>query len=141
MTWIPDLTCCDALGLPHEGHLLAVGWLDGEHEFPVGPIGEEDYRHLQYLLTVPFQWFMVMGVHECELCQFDGDAGSANLFVPDAGDILVAPELILHYIACHHYRPPERFLTAARRLANSRGMAYLTALLKNNGRFLIPGRE
>ena len=78
-----------------------------------------------------------MGLHECSLCQFSGATGVKNLFVPSCDDILVAPELITHYINAHHYVPPLRFIEAIRAVADCRGMEYKKSILRNNGAFLL----
>ena len=137
MTYIADLSICDYFGDDHGGHLVAVGWLDGGHEYPTGKMERGDYEHLERLLKDPFQPFVYMGIHECNICQFNGAGGTYNIFLPDDGDILVAPELILHYINCHGYLPPERFIRAMKQLSTTRNMAYKKKLLQNNGSFLI----
>lgn len=140
MTHIPDLALCDYFGLEHSGHLLAVGWLDRSHDYPTGQMQEADFSHIERLLQNPFQPVTPMGLHTCNLCQFAGPKGLRNIFIPDAGDILVAPELILHYIDCHGYRPPDRFVHAARRIESTRNMKYKKGLLANNGHFLLTSK-
>jgi len=137
MSYYPDLSPCEYFGFKHEGHLLSVGWLDGAQEFSTGSMAEADYRHLKRLIEMAFQPVIVMGSHDCNLCQFEGARGSRNLFLPDNGKILVASDLILHYINCHHYLPPDRFLTAMRSIKNTRNMEYKKRLLENNGKFLL----
>ena len=121
--------------------LQLAGWLDQDHEYARGEISESDFIHLERLLQGPFQPVMSMGLHECNICQFSGPQGVKNLFVPHNGDILVAPELITHYINCHGYVPPDRFIQAIRGLDSSRNMAYKKCLLENNGQFLLPNKE
>ena len=141
MTYIPDLATCDYFGFDHGGHLIAIGWLDRSHDYSRGKVKKNDYLHLKHLLVHPLQPVTFFGTHECNLCQFNGPHGIKNLFIPDAGDILVAPELIKHYINCHHYKPPNRFLKAIKRLSSSRNMDYKKALLANNGSFLLPSKR
>ena len=137
MTHFHDLQPCDYFGIDHGGHLLAVGWLEEGYSYLTGPMDASDYRHLESLLQDPFQPLMCMGVHECDLCQFSGATGGKNLFVPSCGDILVAPELITHYINAHHYIPPLRFIEAIRAVADCRGMEYKKTILRNNGAILL----
>ncbi|HBL47525.1 hypothetical protein [Gimesia sp.] len=141
MSYYPDLTPCDYFGFDHQGHLLAVGWLDGTQEYSSGSVTEEDYRHLSMLIETAFQPFHSMGAHQCNLCQFDGVSGNKNIFIPDKGDILVAPELILHYINQHHYLHPKRFITAMRRIESTTTMDYKKQLLANHGQFLLKGNQ
>mgnify|MGYP000497981961 CR=1 FL=1 len=102
---------------------------------------EADYLHLVNLLKAPFQPSVMMGPHECELCQFSGAMGSKNLFVPFDDVIMVAPELITHYINCHGYLPPRRFIDGSRSLEASKGIPYHKALLQNGGSFLLDKRR
>lgn len=141
MSCYPDLTPCDYFGFDHQGHLLAVGWLDGTQEYSSGSVTEEDYRHLETLIETAFQPLLIMGSHQCNLCQFDGVSGYKNLFIPDQGAILVAPELILHYINQHHYLPPKRFMTAMRRIESTTTLDYKKQLLATHGQFLLKGNQ
>ena len=77
------------------------------------------------------------GVHNCELCQYDPPHGHLNLFVPDGTRILVCPELITHYIAAHHYRPPDVFLEAVLNCPDTRTIEYKKMLLRCGGRALV----
>jgi hypothetical protein len=53
------------------------------------------------------------GFHRCDLCLYTSEkAGTKNLFVSGEQRVYVAPELILHYMNAHHYRPPEEFCAA-----------------------------
>ncbi|MCZ7644685.1 MAG: hypothetical protein M5U26_05265 [Planctomycetota bacterium] len=136
MTYIADMAACDYFGLNHGGHLIAIGWLDKAHDYPKGTLKEDDILHLNHLLLNPFQPMLFLGTHQCNLCASDGPEGYLNLFVPDQGDILVAPELIMHYIEFHNYLPPHRFMTALRNLPGSNGIEYESKLIANNGSFL-----
>jgi hypothetical protein len=79
-----------------------------------------------------------MGVHECNLCQFAGEASSAaNLFFPHEDRIYVCPELIAHYINAHHYQPPTIFWDAVRTCPPMASMDYKRLLLKCGGGILL----
>jgi hypothetical protein len=53
MTWFADMSPCTCFpGHSGEG-LLAVGWLEAGHEFPVGLSPREVYFRLQELLYDP----------------------------------------------------------------------------------------
>ncbi|MBA4105156.1 MAG: hypothetical protein C0485_05310 [Pirellula sp.] len=78
-----------------------------------------------------------MGVHECEICQFHGEAvGSANLYIPFDGNIYVCPELITHYINAHLYSPPSIFCDAVLACPPMNSMGYKRLLLACNGQVL-----
>jgi hypothetical protein len=57
-----------------------------------------------------------MGFHCCEFCPPRSDGrftrGHRNVWIPADSVVYVAPELILHYIEAHGYRPPDEFITA-----------------------------
>jgi hypothetical protein len=60
-----------------------------------------------------------------------------NLFVPCGDIIFVAPAMIAHYIAAHHYLPPEAFLVAAISIAPLSRQDYLRSLMRSGGGILI----
>src|SRR5205823_2146919 len=50
------------------------------------------------------------GLHQCEFC---GQAyGLDNLGVPSGDLLFVFPDLIVHYVEQHGYKPPEEFIAA-----------------------------
>ena len=57
--------------------------------------------------------------------------GAANLFIPGEGFIYVAPSMIAHYVAAHHYEPPVEFWDAVMNCPEMRSDAYMQALLAN----------
>ncbi len=136
MTVIVDLERCDYLPVPGE-NLLAVGWLGRGARFETGPVGRDFLERLRRLLVNPWEPLVSLGLHECDLCQFNGPAYGRNLFVPHRGRIYVAPEAVLHYIETHWYRPPNEFISAVEQCPEMNSMAYKKALLENGGRSLI----
>jgi hypothetical protein len=108
-----------------------IGWLDGDHEFRLGPCDirvtkllEENYEQLAV--------HRMRGLHWCELCHNHEEhfmvresrrpmiLGSAELWVPGPpGTIFAAPDLILHYITKHSYHPPDQFVAAVLSLPGS----------------------
>ncbi|HEY2841699.1 MAG TPA: hypothetical protein VGJ26_21240 [Pirellulales bacterium] len=116
----------------------AIGWLTRDARFPQGAVSKEFFENLQALCSSPWQPFVVsMGVHHCELCQFDPPAFSSNLFVPFQGCIFVAPVAITHYVSVHWYRPPDVFIQAVAECPSTSSMEYKKAILENGGRSLI----
>ncbi len=77
------------------------------------------------------------GVHNCELCQYDPPSGHTNLFVPNGSSIYVCPELVIHFIAAHQYRPPDEFLDAVAACPAMGTMEYKKLLLNSGGRSLV----
>ncbi len=137
MAHIDDLSPGNYFGEEIAQNLRAVGWLSSEVPFPTGRVERVVFEKLKSLLINPWQPFVSMGVHECEICQFDPPSGNANLFVPNGKLIFVCPELIMHYIAAHHYRPPDEFLAAVIDCPDTRTIEYKKLLLTSGGRALL----
>ncbi|MBW2455213.1 MAG: hypothetical protein JRI68_11915 [Deltaproteobacteria bacterium] len=107
-----------------------VGWLEADEPFLQGAVPAEDVAKLGQLVIHTWKPpFMAGGWHDCTLCpRKPGDGpimwdiggqqtmlGATEIYVP-AGEVMFsAPNLILHYIADHGYRPPEVFLAAVRK--------------------------
>lgn len=137
MAWYKDLSSIDYFGPHASAHLRAVGWLDKDQAFPIGDTDRDTFERLRELLKDPWEPCIAVGGHECELCQFEGETGSSNLFVPGNGVIYVAPALITHYINSHKYLPPSEFVDAIMRCPDIRSMDYKKAILANGGRVLV----
>ena len=120
--FIPDL-------YPHIYHIptghpgvLAVGWLDGKHEFPTGNIGVRVAWKIRRLAKRPV--LLYRGFHICEMCPVPSGGNKAPpqevvrngevwLEVPD-GVIYAFPTLLTHYIGRHQYLPPPAFVSAVK---------------------------
>lgn len=136
MAGIRDLEPCDYLPVCGE-HILAVGWLSDNVTFPRGDTPRQVYDRLVEFCKNPWQPFVSMGYHGCEICQFDGEQlGNSNLFFPHEKKILVCPELIVHYINAHSYQPPELFCEAVLACPEMDSAAYKKRLIECNGRIL-----
>lgn len=95
----------------------SVGWLDDTHPFPTGDVPPQVPRLLRELaLTLPVN--QMRGFHTCELCGQDWRRredvlrllGSAEIWLKTASGYWAAPDLIIHYIEDHRYRPPDELL-------------------------------
>jgi hypothetical protein len=127
--WIEDLS-----PLGDSPRLFAVGWLARGHEYPIGEIPMATYKKLAALLAKPWQAAASGVIQPCSLCLYEADrAGTMNLFVPGEQRVYVAPELILHYLNAHHYRPPEEFCTAVVNCPTMGTPEYRQALLTAGG--------
>jgi hypothetical protein len=109
--------------------LTAIGWLERGRAFPSGAVDVDIYSKLLALLDDPWQPVVTMGSHTCDLCLYDGQSGTKNLFVPASNVAFVCPELITHYMNAHGYRPPEGFCQAVLACPPMRSMPYMKALL------------
>jgi hypothetical protein len=116
--------------------VVHVGWLDGVHPFPKGPIDRRLVEKLKVLAAKPVELYR--GSHICELCPEPADV--VKTFIPDRGKLIdpscsrmqwaeqrcsngeirvssgavifAAPALDVHYIEEHGYLPPAEFLEA-----------------------------
>lgn len=131
-----DLSRWDEFAV-YADHIVAVGWLGKSSAFTTGPTPEPVYQRLQLFARNPWQPFVAMGYHQCELCQYDGEKqGTANLYIPFVGKIFVAPELITHYINAHFYQPPAVFCEAVMACPEMGSMDYKRLLIGCNGQVL-----
>jgi len=92
---------------------LNVGWLENGYAFDVGRTPWM-FRLTLRILDQDLKNLM-LGDHECDLCEGEGrkPTGNGEIHVtgPD-GVTYVAPYLIVHYIDKHKYRPPQAFIDA-----------------------------
>lgn len=113
--------------MKHEANpdLLAVGWLDAEHDFPKGKASEEVLKKILKLCFKPVN--PTRGFHPSPFLprnpygypvEYDGrrmGLGSAEIRVLGKnGKSYRAPNLIYHYIKDCGYLPPQEFLDAPR---------------------------
>ena len=137
MTYYEDCSKCTYFSVEGMDNLLAIGWLEKEYPYEKGEVPRDFYRKLKKLFQRPWQPVAFCGPHFCSFCQFDQAGGTQNLFVPYDGNIYVAPSLIVHYIACHYYKPPDVFIEAVMACPPIKSIAYKKALLANGGRPLV----
>lgn len=142
MTYFADLTPCDYFPVESREPLLAVGWLDREHDYCRGEVAQSFVMKLFELLRKPWQPCVFDGIHTCDFCRFSGGpdyfrlrrqnesvlVGCWNLFVPGNECVFVAPSLIIHYIDSHGYCPPAVFQQAVMGCPEMRSMGYLKAV-------------
>src|SRR5262245_57911764 len=86
--------------------------LAGTGQYPTGLVDPAVYTRLVELLRNPWEPGIAMGFHQCDLCLCGGESGKRNLYVPAGGVVLVAPELVAHYMNAHGYQPPDEFCAA-----------------------------
>jgi hypothetical protein len=97
-----------------------VGWLSAKTGFPTEQPNDEILRLLWVYCSVSVN--ATRGTHACDICGnpmqsvFTKGAerlrlGSAEIWLFSLeGAIYRAPNLIYHYVADHHYQPPDIFL-------------------------------
>ena len=137
MTWYADDRECDFFGAEYSSSIRAIGWLDQAQRFETGTTDESVFKSLQVLFQSPYAPFVSPGVHICNLCQYAGAIGNTTLLVPGDGVLYVCPELILHYVSAHWYKPPELFCQAVLECPPLNSIEYKKRLLANGGRKLV----
>jgi hypothetical protein len=117
MTFFPDLGRCSLVA--QGDHVRAVGWLHPDHPYTNGPVPAEFLARLKEFITRPslsgddFCFPGYGGFHTCEFC---GKVhGCGNLGLPADDLLFVFPDMLVHYIEEHGYRPPDTFIEALMR--------------------------
>ena len=136
MAWYEDLTPCGYFGEEAAGVLRSVGWLEAGRPFLCGPTPKDIFDKLCDLAREPWAPVAFAGPHFCDLCQYGGWSGTANVFIPGNRFLYVCPAMVTHYMDAHHYRPPDEFAMAVRQCPAMRSREYLQAILRNGGRQL-----
>jgi hypothetical protein len=111
--------------------VVHVGWLGAGYDYSKGNVPEHLVETLVKLSSNLVELYR--GLHICELCQvpegFDGKSfkeqwewevqrssnGEIRIVVDEV--TFAAPQLIVHYIKEHGYRPPDVFLRAVESVA------------------------
>ncbi len=121
------MSVCTYMVASTHANILAVGWLGKRHPFPTGQMPADAFQRLLELTIEPWQPFVAGGAHSCDFCR--QAHGSANLFIPHSGRLFIAPELIVHYVSKHEYRPPDEFCLAVLECPDMDSKAYLDAVI------------
>jgi hypothetical protein len=99
-----------------------VGWLSLRHEFPKEVPTDEFLDLLWSYCKISVA--QTRGLHECEFCPPNTSnyvvrneqrllLGSAEIRAFGLNYVIyAAPTLIYHYVAVHHYKPPDEFVRA-----------------------------
>jgi hypothetical protein len=121
MTYFEDLTPYSYIQKDKE-HLLNVGWLDSRHDYRKAAVSQDFIEKLAWL-SVNAAVNRTPGIHKCSLCppmdfgfhiisieREQHLLGSAEIRVKGPEATYAAPDLLLHYVLDHKYRPPEDFI-------------------------------
>lgn len=129
MTYYEDLSPYQYIpeSVPDGVAAVNVGWLEACREFPQGDASEEFIACLSDIVKYDRQ-AKTRGWHRCHLphagdepsypfsVEVDGQrislGGAEVRVVSSSGLWMIAPDLVLHYVLDHFYRPPEDFLEA-----------------------------
>jgi hypothetical protein len=122
MAYFPDLTDYTYAKWGVYPGSAAVGWLAAGHPVPTSAPSEALLDRLWEFCKVSVA--QLRGVHDCDLCNDEGAhfverkgetllLGTSEIRVfGTAGEVYAAPTLIYHYVAVHHYAPPDEFVRA-----------------------------
>lgn len=115
--------------------MVNVGWLSVSHPYAHGEVEVEIVIKLARICREGVK--RTRGFHVCELCPpqpFDAPptptivrldhseyaVGGAEIrVVSSSGKVFAAPDMIVHYVTAHEYRPPDEFLDAVNKTKNS----------------------
>lgn len=104
------------------GPLINIGWLSAGHSYPTGAVPEQIVVKLARLCRMGVH--RTRGLHRCEFCvapegssrkpatssrDEEGEfvVGGAEIRVASpSGVTFAAPDMIIHYVTAHGYRPP-----------------------------------
>jgi hypothetical protein len=92
--------------------LRAVGWLDIEHPYTRGSVEPAFLEALQRHVKTAWAPMVMAGPHFCQFCTGNPQGGSGNVWIPSEHHLFIAPELVVHYVTGHGYRPPDAFIEA-----------------------------
>jgi hypothetical protein len=124
--YVPDLTPYADYDRPTH-RIFHVGWLIKSEPFETEPPSEEVVAQLKRQL--PFRVLRTRGWFKCHLCkrrdylQLEEDKqelGGAEIWIENGDVTYACPDMIIHYIEDHHYKPPAAFLKALK-IVDSKG--------------------
>jgi hypothetical protein len=102
---VPELAHATGIQSPIEA--IAVGWL-GDRVPSIGAVDNDLRAALEHFSRFHYLDGGQLGLHTCEICGRFAGRGEMLIETPEGRYVL--PQLVLHYIADHSYRPPEAFL-------------------------------
>jgi hypothetical protein len=130
MTYFEDLTPYSYIQ-EDRALLLNVGWLDSGHEYRSGALPQDFIEKLAWL-SVNATVNRTPGIHKCSLCppmdfgfhiiSLEHEKhllGSAEIRVKGSEATYAAPDLLIHYVLDHKYRPPEDFIAGVLMIGTS----------------------
>lgn len=112
----------------------AVGWLDIAHPYTRGTVEPAFLEALQHHVEKAWAPVAAAGPHFCQFCpenpRSGGRVGAAgNVWIPSERHLFIEPELIVHYITAHGYRPPDAFIEAVLACPAQKSPEYFERLL------------
>lgn len=143
MVWFADLTDYAYLDRIEYTACINVGWLDSAHSFSRGQVSRRFLGRLRDFCRVRVH--EGESAHLCNLSECPGLRGSdradsavmeqlgtaeIRVFARDS-KVFAAPNLILHYVCDHGYKPPDEFIQAVLRGPRPTSNKYARQLLEH----------
>jgi hypothetical protein len=129
MMYFPDRSPYSYLAEAPEDNAFNIGWLDRTVPYQTGDVPADFVVALKDVCRSGVN--RTRGLHQCNLCPADqgttwppspttirgstGDyvVGGAEIRVNGRdGIVFASPDMIIHYVEAHGYRPPEEFIEA-----------------------------
>jgi hypothetical protein len=117
MSFFPDMGPVSLVAAGE--HVRAIAWLHPDHPYITGAVPTAFLTRLKEFIGRPsragddFCFPGFGGLHTCEFCARAHGAGNFGL---PSGDLLfIFPDMIVHYIEVHGYKPPDQFIEALMR--------------------------
>ena len=102
--------------------VLTIGWLSPERAYSKGVVADSVIQQLKRISggkdAYDARSNTMRGAIQCKLCDDFRLQNPSELWIESIteGEYYIAPELIIHYIEDHHYKPPEAFLSAVEQI-------------------------
>lgn len=91
---------------------VCIGWLDSKNDFPKGDVPKEVIDKIKNMEP----YIRTKGWHSCEFCTEADDKrnsrSSTEFKVEGNGKTYCFPQMLVHYITKHNYKPPQEFIDA-----------------------------
>jgi hypothetical protein len=118
VTFIPDMSTTpydEAVGDARRV-IRTIGWLgDIVGETACGDVDDDCLEALGYYRTAHHRDDALLGYHQCEICRDNGPETHGEFFIDLEQIRYILPDMVLHYVTAHKYKPPNTFLAALRR--------------------------
>jgi hypothetical protein len=99
MTWFADRSPCSYFGDEYTAGLVAIGWLEGDHDFKRGDVPAQLIARLDELFENLWVPLAFCGYHSCSLCTSAKPRGGTPVR-PTAGFSGGSPRLPCDGIGC-----------------------------------------
>ncbi len=103
-SYFSDLTPYTYGSRRYDDTCVNVGWLDGRLDYETGDVPVEFLKKLEGVKMANFH----KGSHVCELCH--QVSGNGVGMIKGKNKSYAFPQMIIHYIRDHNYKPPQEFI-------------------------------